>query len=134
MAVELNHTIVLAHDKHATATHLTSLLGLPEHTVYGPFAVVQLANGVSLDVVDDQGTPHPQHYAFLVPEAEFDAIHARIVAGGLTFWADPSHDREGEIIRKTLIPTGYYVVQGGLIADVVAVIGSTDVVMGDCDR
>ena len=26
------------------------------------------------------------------------------------------------------------VVQGGLIADVVAVIGSTDVVMGDCDR
>jgi NADH:ubiquinone oxidoreductase subunit D len=25
-------------------------------------------------------------------------------------------------------------VQGGLIADVVAVIGSTDVVMGDCDR
>ena len=26
------------------------------------------------------------------------------------------------------------VVQGGLIADVVAVIGSNDVVMGDCDR
>jgi NADH-quinone oxidoreductase subunit D len=26
------------------------------------------------------------------------------------------------------------VVTGGLIADVVAVIGSTDVVMGDCDR
>jgi lactate permease len=25
-------------------------------------------------------------------------------------------DREGEVIRKTLIPTGYYVVQGGLIA------------------
>ena len=25
-------------------------------------------------------------------------------------------DREGEIIRKTLVPTGYYVVQGGLIA------------------
>jgi NADH-quinone oxidoreductase subunit D len=25
-------------------------------------------------------------------------------------------------------------VQGGLIADVVAVIGSSDVVMGDCDR
>ena len=27
-----------------------------------------------------------------------------------------------------------HIVQGGLIADVVAVIGSTDVVMGDCDR
>ena len=27
-----------------------------------------------------------------------------------------------------------YMVKGGLIADVVAVIGSSDVVMGDCDR
>ena len=26
------------------------------------------------------------------------------------------------------------IVEGGLIADVVAVIGSNDVVMGDCDR
>jgi catechol 2,3-dioxygenase-like lactoylglutathione lyase family enzyme len=97
MAVELNHTIVLAHDRHATASHLTSLLGLPEHTTYGPFAVVQLGNGVSLDVADDHGTPHPQHYAFLVSEAEFDAIHARIVARGLTFWADPAHRREGVV-------------------------------------
>jgi catechol 2,3-dioxygenase-like lactoylglutathione lyase family enzyme len=97
MAVELNHTIVLAHDRRATASHLTSLLGLPEHTTYGPFAVVQLGNGVSLDVADDHGTPHPQHYAFLVSEAEFDAIHARIVARGLTFWADPAHRREGVV-------------------------------------
>jgi catechol 2,3-dioxygenase-like lactoylglutathione lyase family enzyme len=100
MAVELNHTIVLAHDKHATARHLTELLGLTEHTTYGPFAVVQLDNGVSLDVADDQGTPHPQHYAFLVPEAEFDDIRARIVAGGHTYWADPSHQREGEINHR----------------------------------
>ena len=100
MAVELNHTIVLAHDKHATASHLTSVLGLPEHTTYGPFAVVQLGNGVSLDVADDQGEPHPQHYAFLVSEAEFDDIHARIVSGGRTFWADPSHGREDEINHR----------------------------------
>ena len=56
MAVELNHTIVHARDKHATARHLTTLLGLPEHTTYGPFAVVQLDNGVSLDVADEPGT------------------------------------------------------------------------------
>ena len=80
MPVELNHTIVLAHDREATATHLTTLLGLPEYTTFGPFAVVQLTNGVSLDVADDHGPPHPQHYAFLVTEEEFDAIHARIVA------------------------------------------------------
>lgn len=97
MVVELNHTIVHARDKHATARHFTTLLGLPEHTTFGPFAVVQLANGVSLDIADDHGDPRPQHYAFLVTEAEFDAIHARIVASGLTYWADPSHMREGAI-------------------------------------
>ena len=97
MAVELNHTIVLAHDKEATARHLTALFGLPEHTTFGPFAVVQLANGVSLDIADDHGAPHPQHYAFLVTEGEFDAIHARIVARGLTYWADPFHRQEGVV-------------------------------------
>ena len=97
MPVELNHTIVRAHDKEATARHLTTLLGLPEHTTFGPFAVVQLTNGVSLDVADDHGTPHPQHYAFLVTEEEFDAIHGRIVAEGLTYWADPFHRTEGAI-------------------------------------
>ena len=82
MPVKLNHTIVQARDKEATARHLTGLFDLPEHTTFGPFAVVQLANGVSLDIADDHGQPHPQHYAFLVTEEEFDAIHARIVAAG----------------------------------------------------
>jgi catechol 2,3-dioxygenase-like lactoylglutathione lyase family enzyme len=97
MAVELNHTIVLARDKEQTARHLTTLLDLPPHTTFGPFAVVQLANGVSLDIADDHGTPHPQHYAFLVTEDEFDAVHARIVAAGLTYWADPFHRRAGVV-------------------------------------
>ena len=100
MPVELNHTIVQARDKEATARHLTTLFDLPEHTTFGPFAVVQLANGVSLDIADDHGTPHPQHYAFLVSEEEFDAIHVRILESGLTYWADPSHRREGVVNRN----------------------------------
>jgi catechol 2,3-dioxygenase-like lactoylglutathione lyase family enzyme len=97
MPVELNHTIVQARDKEATARHLTTLFDLPEHTTYGPFAVVQLANGVSLDIADDHGPVHPQHYAFLVTEEEFDAIHGRIEAGGLTYWADPFHRQENVV-------------------------------------
>lgn len=97
MPAQLNHTIVLAQDKHATARHLVEILGLADPAAYGPFVVVQLANGVSLDVADDHGTPHPQHYAFLVSEDEFDAIHARIVERGLEWWADPSHRRPGEV-------------------------------------
>lgn len=97
MSVQLNHTIVHAHDKHETARHLVEILGLPEPAEYGPFAVVQVSNAVSLDIADDHGTPRPQHYAFLVSEEEFDAIHARIRERGLKWWADPGHSRPDEV-------------------------------------
>ena len=97
MAVELNHTIVKCTDKEASSRFLVEILGLPEPTTFGPFVVVQVANGVSLDYADDHGAVHPQHYAFLVADDEFDQIHARIVERGLTYWADPSHRNEGKI-------------------------------------
>src|SRR5690242_10190710 len=97
MAVDFNHTIVSSTDKQASARFLAELLGLGEPSSYGPFAVVQLANGTSLDFADADGEPHRQHYAFLVSEEEFDQIHGRIVERGLTYWADPFHRREGEI-------------------------------------
>ena len=97
MAVELNHTIVTCTDKQASSQFLVEILGLPEPTTFGPFVVVQVANGVSLDYADDHGPVHPQHYAFMVGDDEFDQIHARIVERGLTYWADPFHRHEGEI-------------------------------------
>jgi len=88
---------VHAHDKHASAQFLVDILGLEPPSTYGPFVVVEVDNDVSLDFADDHGTPHPQHYAFLVSDAEFDQIHARIIERGLTYWADPSHRLEGQI-------------------------------------
>jgi catechol 2,3-dioxygenase-like lactoylglutathione lyase family enzyme len=100
MAVELNHTIVKCSDKDASARFMVELLGLEEPTRYGPFVVVQLANGVSLDYADDQGRPHPQHYAFIVSEGEFDEIHGRLVERAIPYWADPLHRVEGEVNTK----------------------------------
>jgi extradiol dioxygenase family protein len=97
MPVALNHTIVRAYDKTATARHYTTILGLPDRTTFGPFAVVMLGNDVSSDVADDHGTPTPQHYAFLVGEAEFDAILGRLVERGITYYADPFRRRPGEV-------------------------------------
>lgn len=97
MAVELNHTIVSVRDKHAAATYFTEILGLPPHTTYGPFAVVELANNVSLDFADDHGDVVPRHYAFLVSEDEFDEILGRIKDRDIEFWADPNAHRAGEI-------------------------------------
>lgn len=97
MAVFLNHTIVHARDKEASARFLTDILGLEPPASYGPFAVVELGNEVSLDYMTDSGSIPSQHFAFIVTESEFDAIHARIVNRGLEFWADPFHRQPGRI-------------------------------------
>jgi catechol 2,3-dioxygenase-like lactoylglutathione lyase family enzyme len=97
MPVKLNHTIVHAQDREATTAFLSEILGLPAPAPYGPFLVVEAANEVSLDVMEDPGRIQPQHYAFLVSEEEFDAIFGRIKARGLPYWADPLHRRPNEI-------------------------------------
>lgn len=97
MTVQLNHTIVAAHDKQASARFLADILGLEVSPQYGPFIPVEIPNGVTLDYLDSPGTITTQHYAFLVSEDEFDTIFGRIRKAGLTFWADPYHRRPGEI-------------------------------------
>jgi catechol 2,3-dioxygenase-like lactoylglutathione lyase family enzyme len=97
MTVQLNHTIVEARDRNATADFLVEILGLAEAGQFGPFRVVELGNGVSLDVIQADGPVHPQHYAFLVGEDEFDHIWDRIKKRGLTFWADPFRRQPGRI-------------------------------------
>ena len=96
MAVQLNHTIVRSHNKAASARFLTEILGLPEATHFGPFLVVELDNGVSLDFYETDGAIASQHYAFLVTEAEFEASFARLRARDLDYWADPDQTRRGQ--------------------------------------
>jgi catechol 2,3-dioxygenase-like lactoylglutathione lyase family enzyme len=51
-----------------------------------------------LDFMDrDAGQIHPQHYAFLVSEDEFDVIFGRIQQAGITYYADPGHRQAGRI-------------------------------------
>jgi catechol 2,3-dioxygenase-like lactoylglutathione lyase family enzyme len=98
VTVELNHTIVTARDKRASAEFLAHMLGLEAGAHWGPFVPVQVANGVTLDYIDANGAEiHPQHYAFLVSEAEFDDIYGRIVADGVAHWADPHQSQPAQI-------------------------------------
>ena len=96
MSIQLNHTLVNVRDKHESAPFVAEMLGLGSPTSYGPFLVVELDNGVSLDFIDVE-ILHPQHYAFLVSEAEFDEILSRVKGCGLTFWADPGQRQSGEV-------------------------------------
>ena len=97
MPVQLNHTIVWSRDQDASAADLAATLGLPAPTTFGPFSVVQVTNDVSLDFRTVPRDVAPQHYAFLVSESDFDEIFDRIKNRGLTYWADPGHNNEGEI-------------------------------------
>jgi catechol 2,3-dioxygenase-like lactoylglutathione lyase family enzyme len=99
MAVTLDHTIVWCHDQQVSATFLAEILGLPAPRAFGPFLVVDAANGVSLDFHEVDGEIASQHYAFLVDEESFDAIFGRIVARGLDHWADPAKAQARAINR-----------------------------------
>ena len=85
MAVQLNHHIVSARDKTESVSFLAEILGLPAPVPVGPFAAVQIGD-TTLDFRDREDDIAAQHYAFLVSEAEFDAIFGRIRARGLTYW------------------------------------------------
>jgi catechol 2,3-dioxygenase-like lactoylglutathione lyase family enzyme len=96
----LNHTIVWCRNNQVSARYVTEMLGLEEAKPWGPFMVVEMGNGVSLDYhdfYDLDGEILPQHYAFLVTEDDFDEIFGRIEAGGQDYWADPALGTKGEI-------------------------------------
>ena len=97
MAVQLNHTIVSARDKQASAAFLAEILGVGAPVAWGPFLGVVVDNGVTLDFIDSDGEITHQHYAFLVSEDEFDKIFGRIQERGLQYWADPGYTQPGEI-------------------------------------
>ena len=97
MAVQLNHTIVHAKDREASAKFYSEVLGVPVAGRMGPFVAVALDNAVTLDFASAGDAPiTSQHYAFKVSEQEWDEIFARIKERGIPYWADPYHRRPGE--------------------------------------
>jgi catechol 2,3-dioxygenase-like lactoylglutathione lyase family enzyme len=99
MAISFNHTIVAAKNRAESANFFTEVFGLPPAQEFGPFLAVKLEHGASLDFAEapaDQEI-HPQHYAFLVDEADFDAIYGRILQRGQQHWADPRGEGVNEI-------------------------------------
>lgn len=96
MTIELNHIIIPAHDKAASASFLADILGLTPGPAVGPFVPVTVGNGVTLDFADRDEFVS-QHCAFLVGDAEYDAAFARVRERGITYYADPGHTRPGEI-------------------------------------
>lgn len=89
MTIEFNHTILATRDAHGSALFLADILGLQQPRRWGPFWMVTTDNGVNLDYMDVKHEVVPQHYAFLVDDTNFDALHDRLDKRGMTYWADP---------------------------------------------
>ncbi|MFF5516354.1 VOC family protein [Streptomyces coeruleorubidus] len=97
-AAHLNHTVVFASDRQLSAEFLAAVLGLEVGAPFGPFLPVDLGNDVTLDYYEKRDEPiQGQHYAFLVPEEQFDTMIARLEALGVTYFADPRHTEPGRV-------------------------------------
>ena len=86
MTIHLDHAIVPARDKVASAQRLAELLGVPwsDHGP-GPFAPVYVNDGLTLDFIETDDPFEVYHFCFRVDPEEFDAILGRIEAAGIPY-------------------------------------------------
>jgi hypothetical protein len=86
VTVDLDHFIVPAHDKAASAKLLGELLGVPFGPArLGPFHAVYLNDGLTLDFIESSESFPVSHFCFRVGPEEFDAILGRIKAAGIKY-------------------------------------------------
>jgi catechol 2,3-dioxygenase-like lactoylglutathione lyase family enzyme len=120
---QLNHTLIQVHDRAATATFMSEVLGLPPAHPFGPFLCLETDNAVSLDVIEfEPDVPIDiQHYAFLVSDEEFDEIFARIVERGVPYYADPGMTRPSEVNDHDGGRGTYFQEPGGHLLEIITV-------------
>ncbi len=107
MAIKLNHTIVPAKDKVASAQLFAEIFGLEVKPFEGRFAQVPLDEHLTIDFADYDHTRdiihfvpeqlESHHYAFHVTDEEFDGIFGRVKAKGLTYGSGPTTDTDGRV-------------------------------------
>ena len=107
MTIRLDHTLVPAKDKIASAKFFAEIFGLTVEPTPGHFAGVQVNESLTFDFADepeewggpgfDPRTGRSHHYAFHVSDAEFDAIFGRVKAKGIPYGSDPFSHTNGRI-------------------------------------
>jgi hypothetical protein len=86
MTIHLDHTIVPARNKVASAKLLADLLGVSwAESGVGPFAPVYVNDGLTLDFIETDEDFPIYHFCFRVTQKEFDAILSRIEAAGIKY-------------------------------------------------
>jgi catechol 2,3-dioxygenase-like lactoylglutathione lyase family enzyme len=109
MAIRLDHTIVPAKDKVASAKFFAEIFGL-KVTSDGHFAEVQINESLTFAFADEPETwggpgfdprsGRSHHYAFHISETEFDAIFERVKAKGIPYGSGPFIHTDGNINKR----------------------------------
>jgi catechol 2,3-dioxygenase-like lactoylglutathione lyase family enzyme len=89
MTISLDHTIVPANDKLASAKFFAEIFGLPCGEPVGPFVPVPINERLTFDFDDRRKPVEVHHYAFHVSPSEFDAVFGRVQAKGLKYGSGP---------------------------------------------
>ena len=107
MTIRLDHTIVPAKDKAASARFFADVFGLTVKPGPSYFAQVQVNEGLTFDFSDepenwggpgfDPGAGRSLHYAFHVSDAEFEAIFKRVKAEAIPYGSEPDDHENGKI-------------------------------------
>ena len=106
MVINLNHTIVPAQEKEASAKFFARIFGLSYEGLAGHFAPVQVNETLTLDF-DNSDKFESHHYAFHVEDEVFDAIFERIKGEEIPYGSGP-FDPENMQINTRLGGRGFY--------------------------
>ncbi len=87
MAITLDHTVVPAHDKNASAQFFARIFGL-ECEAPGHFAPVRINDTLTLDFAEASSFDI-HHYAFHVSDEEFDVILSRVQEAKIPYGSEP---------------------------------------------
>jgi catechol 2,3-dioxygenase-like lactoylglutathione lyase family enzyme len=99
MTITLDHTIVPAHDKEASARFFARIFGLSYDGPMSHFAPVRVNESLSLDFDNDRAF-ESHHYAFKVADAEFDAIYGRVTSEGIVYGSGPTATTDMKINHR----------------------------------
>jgi catechol 2,3-dioxygenase-like lactoylglutathione lyase family enzyme len=99
MPILLDHTIVPAKDKLASAKFFAEIFGLNVKAGGGYFAQVQVNDSLTFDFADET-EPQSHHYAFHISEQEFETIYERVKSKGLPYGSGPYNHIDGKIYTR----------------------------------
>jgi catechol 2,3-dioxygenase-like lactoylglutathione lyase family enzyme len=99
MPILLDHTIVPARDKLASAKFFAEIFGLSVKSADGYFAQVQVNDSLTFDFADET-EPQSHHYAFHISDTEFEAIYERVKSKGLPYGSGPYNHSDGKIYTR----------------------------------